>query len=428
VLTVATTNYNSVALTWTDNSLEDTFTLQKRATGDALWDDITTLGRNVVQYTVAGLNQLTSYEFRIKAEAVTISSSWSAIVTVVTPGMPPTTPALNVPVATVGSVALSWSNPSLETGIVVERSVSSPSAWMELITLPADSTAYTDTNVISLTNYYYRVKARNAAGDSAYSSVRNVTVPAPAPPPAPTGLSAKPLSSSTVLVTWNDVVGENGYRLERRTEASNSWVVVIALPVNTTSFADTNLVEGTQYWYRAQSFNGNGNSAYSNEDDAVPGNIVNLIEDDFDPSLDSTVWSAVSGGIATNGGQGFRGSQALHFGTAGLRSATTIPLNITAGGTIGFFFRAGNEVAHGNAFWNNSESGESVVLEYSKDNGQTWALLQTLNTLYPANSNLSRPLFTVQTRTTASRCPVASSEPSGLNAITAVSLSQGSSR
>jgi hypothetical protein len=41
----------------------------------------------------------------------------------------------------------------------------------------------------------------------------------------------------------------------------------------------------------------------------------------------------------------------------------------------------------GNGFWNNSENGETVVLEYSTDNGLQWALMQSLNTVYPALSN-----------------------------------------
>lgn len=386
-LSAGVITYNSAILSWTDRSLENTFTLQQRTFGTTNWTDIAATGPNVTQYTATGLSPQTSYEFRIKADAGPISSAWSGILVVTTPAIPPTTPALNAPVAVVGSVALSWSNPSYESAIILERSVGTTTNWLILATLLPDTTGYNDTNVVSLTTYYYRVKATNSAGDSAYSIVRGVTVPAPQPPAAPTGLVAKPLSSSTVLVTWNDVASETGYRLERRTENTNSRVVVVTLPANAASYTDTNLVQGMQYWYRVQAFSANGNSPYSNEDDAVPANIVNLIADDFDPNLDPGVWASVSGVVATNGGQGFRGSKALYFSASGVRSATTIPLDVSTGGNLEFLLRAGNEAVDGNVFWNNSETGETVLLEYTKDHGATWTTLQTLNTVYPSLSN-----------------------------------------
>ena len=114
---------------------------------------------------------------------------------------------------------------------------------------------------------------------------------------------------------------------------------------------------------------------------------MDLIQDDFDPNLNVAVWASVTGGVATNGGQGFRGSQALWFGAGGARSATSIALDVSRGGTIEFALRAGSESLDGNLFWNNSEAGESVVLEYSKDGGNSWVAIQTFNTVYPSLSN-----------------------------------------
>lgn len=386
VLNATFTNYNSIGLAWTDPALETAFTLQARLVGATNWTDLATLGQNVTQYTTSGLSPETSYEFRIKADTASASSAWSSILMVQTLAIPPTTPVLNTPIATFTSVTLSWSDPSYETAIILERSATNASTWMVLATLPANTTGYTDTNVATLVTYYYRVKGTNSAGDSAYSTIRNITVPQPQPPVAPTGLVAKPLSSSTVLITWNDVASETGYQLQRRTENPNSWITIALLSTNTTSYTNANLATGTQYWYRVLAYNAYGNSPYSNEDDAVPANIVNLIADDFDPNFDPGLWINITGGMATNGGPGFRGSKALYFSAGGTRNATTIPVDVSAGGTIEFFLRAGNETADGNLFWNNSESGETVALEYSKDNGTTWTTLQSLNTVYPSLS------------------------------------------
>src|SRR5262249_47554668 len=138
------------------------------------------------------------------------------------------------------------------------------------------------------------------------------------------------------------------------------------------------------YSYRVQAFNNVGNSGYSGEVSAAPAHIVNLLEDDFDPAINSFIWSSISGAAATNGGQGFRGSQALWFGGRGLRSATTIAVDVSGGGYLEFRIRAGNEAIDGTNFWNNSESDEEVTLEYSTDGGNQWWWLEELNTAYPS--------------------------------------------
>jgi hypothetical protein len=166
--------------------------------------------------------------------------------------------------------------------------------------------------------------------------------------------------------------------------------VVSLLSSNAVSFTNNSLIQGVQYWFRLQAFNDYGVSPYSNEDDAVPVNIVNLMADDFDPDLDTGVWAGITGAVATNGGQGFRGNKALYFAASGARHATTIPLEVSSGGTIDFFLRSGNEAVDGTALWNNSESGETVVLEYTRDNGTTWTTIQTLNTVYPSLTNWIR--------------------------------------
>jgi hypothetical protein len=86
--------------------------------------------------------------------------------------------------------------------------------------------------------------------------------------------------------------------------------------------------------------------------------------------------------IATNGGPGFPGSQALYFAGSGNRTATTIPLDVSQGATIEFSLRGGNESVDG-SLWNDIEDGEEVVLEYSNDNGASWDYLHVAYSRYP---------------------------------------------
>ena len=111
-----------------------------------------------------------------------------------------------------------------------------------------------------------------------------------------------------------------------------------------------------------------------------------IAQDDFDPTLDPNVWASVTSGAATNGGAGFLGSNALWFGTTGTRAAATVPLNIIQTGYLEFKLRAGNQSVDGLAYWNNSETGETLVMEYSLD-GSTWTTFQSINTVYPNYSS-----------------------------------------
>jgi hypothetical protein len=99
--------------------------------------------------------------------------------------------ACNPPAAPVGltatapdyrTVDLSWADVSAdEYGFRLERSTGGPGAFDELAEFGPNATAYTDTTVIALTEYCYRVFAYNGDGDSESSNVECVTPPAPPP-------------------------------------------------------------------------------------------------------------------------------------------------------------------------------------------------------------------------------------------------------
>lgn len=66
---------------------------------------------------------------------------------------------------------LEWYDIALdETNYILERSSDGGATYDELVTLPADTESYTDTN-LQQANYFYRLKAINAIGFSAYSNI-----------------------------------------------------------------------------------------------------------------------------------------------------------------------------------------------------------------------------------------------------------------
>ena len=129
------------------------------------------------------------------------------------------------------------------------------------------------TNVITFSNmtlttgtsYSYRVRARNATGDSSYSNIATATPTAPTTPAAPTNLVARTASSTQINLTWTDNSNnETGFRIERCSGVNCTTFAEIATTgVNVATYNNTPLTAGTSYSYRVRANNGTLNSAYT---------------------------------------------------------------------------------------------------------------------------------------------------------------------
>ncbi|SHI65951.1 fibronectin type III domain-containing protein [Propionispora hippei] len=85
---------------------------------------------------------------------------------------------------------------------------------------------------------------------------------------------------SQVTLNWDVVTGANGYNVKRSLTAGGPYET-IATSVPGTSYVDTNVVNGTTYYYVVTGVNADGESANSNEASATPqalGKVLLLIE------------------------------------------------------------------------------------------------------------------------------------------------------
>jgi hypothetical protein len=79
-------------------------------------------------------------------------------------------------------INLSWNDVATETGYRVERSPNGSNSWAEIAQLSANQTTYTDSQLSAQQTYFYRVRALNSGGFSAYSNVASAATPALPPP------------------------------------------------------------------------------------------------------------------------------------------------------------------------------------------------------------------------------------------------------
>ena len=90
------------------------------------------------------------------------------------------------------------------------------------------------------------------------------------PPNAPSDLSAVPVNSTSIQLTFTDnSLNENGFTLERHLDGVATYSPLATLPPNSSGYTDMGLTPSTAYWYRIKAFNAAGQSPYSNETSAT---------------------------------------------------------------------------------------------------------------------------------------------------------------
>ncbi len=136
-----------------------------------------------------------------------------------------------------------------------------------------------DANKADNTTYSYRVRGRNDFGMSEWSNVATATTGhrAPAVPTAFTatyfGANAAGLYGNTRL-TWQDnATTEVGYRISRCDPVNCVGTqVIFSTAANATTYVDTSVVDGREYWYIVEAVGAGAFNGYGQQITHVAGN------------------------------------------------------------------------------------------------------------------------------------------------------------
>jgi titin len=167
---------------------------------------------------------------------------------------------LQVSGSTATKLTLQWQdNSDNEIGFKVEKSLDGVNYTTALVSKVANTTTCSILGLVPSTQYWFRVKAFNAAGDATAGTP--VSAFTSGPPAAPTMLTVTPTGATSVHLSWVDhAINETGFMVEESTNHSTYSVISAGLAADSTAFDVTGLQPNTRYWFRVKSVNLTGSS------------------------------------------------------------------------------------------------------------------------------------------------------------------------
>ena len=233
--------------------------------GNVTVNGVTIVKDGVVQTSVTGVTYVGvsngNYVFTV------LPGTWNfSVVTGQT--APAASTGLTATPSSTTQINLAWTdNSNNEMTFKIERSPTGlPGSYTQVGTVGANVTSYSDTGLTDSTPYYYRVRAGNLGGDSAFSNSASATTQPVVIPIAPTGLTAIGVLPSQINLSWNAVGNATSYNIYRGTSVGTEGTTPInSSPISTTTYSDLGLNTSSTYYYTVKAVNKAGTSPASSE-------------------------------------------------------------------------------------------------------------------------------------------------------------------
>ena len=262
-VTATAIDHERVTVRWNAAARATSYQVQRRVVGTSLWLGATS-GITNTFYTYTGLTEETEYEFQVRAINSGGLSSFSSAVRATTPGevfAPATPTGLSSVAAGRDMITLTWNTTTGATSYELQHRRSGSTGWSSSnIITGITTTSYTIT-VVAVTNWDFRIRARNIGGESAWSDFITDAGEEVDPPTTPTGLTISSSADTTITVRWNTVSGAATYEVRRSVLGTSVWNINSGIV--TTSYTITGLVSGSGYNIQVRAVNPGGASAWS---------------------------------------------------------------------------------------------------------------------------------------------------------------------
>jgi len=282
VLVSNSISYNSVSLSWTDNSNdEDGFYIERSLLPTSGFTQIGVNNVNDNTFTDNTVSSGTTYYYRVRAFNYEANSGYSNIISGTTSSGPPNAPTnLYTYPIDANSIQITWVDTSSnEEGFYIQF-MTPTSSWSPIpnLNLGLNIVSAVHTGLSENIQYTYRI--RSFAG-TAFSSWSNTDYSI-TPPNTPTNLVVTRLSSTQARLDWRDNSnGELRFKVQRCIGAGCTNFADLSgatnLPANTVTapstvtYTDNTLSSGVEYVYRVRAEQSWWSSLWSNTASTVSG-------------------------------------------------------------------------------------------------------------------------------------------------------------
>ena len=307
-------------------------------------------------YTDTSVSPATTYYYAIEAaDSGGDLSAMSAVVSVTAPALPAAPTNLVATPASGSTLNLTWSA-GVSGGLPINYyHVFRGTTSSNLTQVAIDSqTSYRDTSVTAGATYYYGVESADSGGDlSPMSALVEVTIPSA--PAAVTNLTATPVSTSKIGLTWSGAASGGlpikNYSVFRGATAANLSQVATT---GQTAYTDASGSPATTYYYAVQATDTGGDvsplsAIVSATTLALPSAPTNVAATAPSTSKVAVTWTAAQSGMPLASYIVLRGITASNLTSLKTVSASALSANdttVSAGDTYYYAVQAKDTGGH----------------------------------------------------------------------------------
>ena len=239
--TVSAESNAKLKISWDSVAKAESYTIMRRMAGADEYEEIKTV--TGTSYTDTGLSSATQYYYWIKANCVVDGED---IVAKSTTGSQYTLTDApkNVKADDISEseITITWNAVDGASSYRVARRKSGTENY-STVKASTTETSFADSGLETGERYYYRVYAKNSAGESEHSDTVGAYTKFAAP-------SVKTVSSSQLQISWKSVGNAESYIVKRRCYNETDYKEIAT--TTSTTFTDSGLQSGTKYYYWIQ--------------------------------------------------------------------------------------------------------------------------------------------------------------------------------